>query len=474
MRAAKLLKPRGRLKLALRLVARWRQPRLAARLLHATSNQIPGLDRGTRNASCRYRVLALSANKAGFLQDIEESFSQADDFDVIQWPTPALPFFASEILSPALNNNHYLTADPAIETSKQEYREFLLQTWRHFLRIEPVHAVLSANFHYFPQREFAAALEMAGTPFMVLHKENLKSPGRAEFWRYMYRRRGTFSGRQILAYNEIERELQISTGVTGPQGVIVTGMPRMDRLHRWRRASIGKANGSPRHQVLFFAFDRKDKLPAGQHRQAAGTAGNVPEVMDRWGELSWKHLCEKTHRAIVDLAHKRPDLRVIVKVKGVERQRTEVIEMLEASGDQLPQNLEIVISGDPFQLLIESDAVIGFNTTGLLEALAAGKPVIVPHFDEALDPRTRDFAIDLGEAVEYARSPEEVVELVCCSLDAKHAVPAELSPGAARALRQWTGNDDGAAGHRVLQAVRDAIEATGTGASASSEAPSPA
>ena len=42
--------------------------------------------------------------------------------------------------------------DPAIVASKQAYRRFLLEMWRHFREIQPIDAVVSANFGYFAQR----------------------------------------------------------------------------------------------------------------------------------------------------------------------------------------------------------------------------------------------------------------------------------------------------------------------------------
>lgn len=447
----------------LQLVARWNLPRLAAYLLHFMSQPVPCQLASFNSTGPKYCALVLSINKSGFLEDVEEGFLEADDFDLIFWPPLALRAFATALLSPSLHNNRYVTDDPTIEASKARYRNFLIQTWKHFCMIRPTHAVISANFHYFVQREFAAALEEVGTPFIVLHKENLKSPGRVEFWRFMYKRRGTFAGRKILAYNEIERELQISTGVIDPQKVVVTGMPRMDRVHRWRRKHAGNANGSDRPQLLFFAFDKKDKLPAGQHRLAEGTIGNMPEVSDQWGDLTWNGFCEETHRAIFEFACRRPDVQVIVKIKGIERQRTEVVEMLKSDGE-LPSNLAIVIGGDPFQLLTETHVVVGFNTTGLLEAIAAGKPVIVPRYGEALDYKARDFAIDLGDAVDYAHSPDEIIDLACRYVDGGTTVPSELSSSAMRALRQWTGNDDGAAGRRVLAAIRAELSTVTTDA----------
>jgi hypothetical protein len=104
--------------------------------------------------------------------------------------------------------------------------------------------------------------------------------------------------------------------------------------------------------------------------------------------------------------------------------------------------------------------VIGFNSTALLEALAAGKPVIVPDFGEARDPAMSDLVIDLGDAVQKAKSPDDLKRLVCLQIDSPTNVPEQLSPTAAKTLRDWVGNDDGGAGQRVLDAVKDKIRRT--------------
>ena len=58
--------------------------------------------------------------------------------------------------------------------------------------------------------------------------------------------------------------------------------------------------------------------------------------------------------------------------------------------EDLPANVTLITSGDPFDLIARCQVVVGFNTTGLLEAIATGKPVIVPRFAEASDPAMQD------------------------------------------------------------------------------------
>ena len=289
---------------SLNLLARLRRPRLAARLLAMSLTPLPGHKAWNGTDRPRYRVLALNLNKPGFLEDIEESLLSDSAFEVLCWPNYALKACAAAILAPQLNNKRYASSDPAITASKQEYRQFLSAMWTHFCAIKPMDAVISANFGYFAQREFGAALKETGTPFVVLHKENVKSPDRVEYWRPIYQTRGAFEGSRILVYNETERELQAETGVAERAQIAVTGMPRLDRIHRWRRAHAAAAREDSTPQILFFSFWRKEKLTATERVSEART--RIDSDDGEWANLTWTGLCEGTHKAIVELALQKP------------------------------------------------------------------------------------------------------------------------------------------------------------------------
>jgi hypothetical protein len=150
-----------------------------------------------------------------------------------------------------------------------------------------------------------------------------------------------------------------------------------------------------------------------------------------------------------------------MKTKPQSVRLEEVFKSLGESAVAIPTNFSVVKGGDPIELIEECLAVIGFNTTALLEALAAGKSVIVPDFAEARDPGMADLIIDLGEAVHKAGSPDELKRLAGRYVDGPPEVSGELSAAAKAALRQWVGNDDGGAGQRVLEAIKDEMTRAG-------------
>jgi hypothetical protein len=179
--------------------------------------------------------------------------------------------------------------------------------------------------------------------------------------------------------------------------------------------------------------------------------------MEGWNELSWGQFWLGTHRAIVDLARQSPDLDVTIKCKGQDRSHAEILRIL---GDEklLPKNLTVVTSGDPYDLIVRSQVVVGFNTTGLLEALATGQTVIVPRFAEAAKESMRDLIIDLGGAVDYAESPERLKTMTADFARRPRKIPYDLPLETRRILKYWAGNDDGEAGQRVADAVRQEVE----------------
>jgi hypothetical protein len=176
-----------------------------------------------------------------------------------------------------------------------------------------------------------------------------------------------------------------------------------------------------------------------------------------WGKMGWSELGEGSHRAMVELARRRPDIKVIIKTKGQRRKKDDIMLMLQSAAKELPSNVEVVSGGDPFRLMTNSRAVIGFNTTGLLEAIAAGKPVIVPWFGEAQDPAMRDHIINLDQTVTYAQSEEDLIRLVLDYVDRPRNIPHELDETASRILKYWVGNHDSKAGMRVHEAIKDTI-----------------
>jgi len=336
----------------------------------------------------------------------------------------------------------YISDDADARLAKQKYRDFLSGVWQHLQRRAAIDAVLTGNWAYWAERELGAVLEIAGTPFIVLHKEGIKPPARSKLLQRLFRmKRGQFMGRRMLVYQEAERQHQIEGDISKPEQIVVVGMPRMDQLHNWRRqAAEGLVpSRSEKPLVLFLAFLPNNFLPSYSGLES---------------DLAWNELCRGSLRAMVQVARQNPDTQVLIRPRGQEFNETWGI-LLEIIGhkDTLPSNLTVSIDGDATKLVQAAWVIVGHNTTVLLEGLAAGKQVIVPDFAEAQDERYLGYIVDVGPAAKYPNSEAELVRSVTLSCQGDEVISSELSQERVGSLVRWAGNADGRSAARVQDAV---------------------
>lgn len=390
----------------------------------------------------RYRVLIIE--KWIFNEDIIGVLGDDDGTQIFGVKRDLIKSMALGILPHAIcDDATYLSDDPAAERAKARYLKLCRGVWRYLSFFGRYDAVITGNWCYWAERELATVLEESGTPFIVLHKEGIKPPERSKMLRDLFREtRGRFTGRCVLVYSKLERDHQVDGNIARADQIKITGMPRLDRLHAWRRlAAMGKTPArSARPMVLFLAFMPNNFLPSYSGIES---------------DLSWDELCSGTYRAALRLAHENPGIDVIVRPRGYEL--AEVEALLDREGAR-PANVRIVSDGNIIPLIQASWVICGHNTTGLLEGLAAGKPVVVPHFDEALDPKYTGYIVELGEAVEHANSVDDLVARVarhCASLE---GVQEELHPAVFAELAKWTGNADGRASERSRLAIMQELD----------------
>jgi hypothetical protein len=430
----------------------WTTARLA-RLTLRTFYVSPNDARDVSQEQVRRRVLLLP--RARLNDDVLNAFKRVDATEVVALPRGVFKLIAAAFLPGEVQDNNYASVSPSAQLAIERYRAFLTRFWRAFDPHRHIVAVVTGNFGYYAERELAAALETLGVPLIVLHKENPAwSPGNQSFWEWVYReRRGPFKGRRILVYSPIERDLQLRAGVVDANRIEVVGMPRLDEVHLWRKANVGLI---PKPTVLFASFLPEVGMPLlGMDDSQRGENTGGREDASR--SFSLGTLCARAHRAVVDLAASCPEITVLVKTKGRPRDLNALPGLLGVSG-QLPSNLRVVHGGSPLPLIAQAAVVGGLHSTLLLEALAAGRPVVVPWFAEVLNPLISPYVFDLGLEVVRASSPEEFTERLKELALTRTPVPKSLRPETSKVLREWLGNDDGRAGERAAEAILRVIE----------------
>lgn len=334
---------------------------------------------------------------------------------------------------PTLTDFDYRAHDPAVQADKDRYRDFLERVVSGYSRLMNVGGFTTAAYNYRAERELAAASSAAGVPFIVIQKESVRSPTQRQWFTQAYRDLiGPFGGSAVAVYSEEDRASLIAGGVADASDIVVVGCPRIDVLHRLR-AGREDSHAPPTAPVVLFSIDSNSGAwtPFDGRRPVPGPR--------------WERLASATEMAFVAAAREHPERPFVIKTKiGMEAQQLGRIPAV------LPANLQLVSGGLATGLLKSAAVVVGFNSTTLLESLAAGIPTVMPRFEEARD--ASGWVFDLEGAVQVVEDPDGLPGAVARAL--ADGFCRELTPATREVLERYVGNADGEASRRAWKLLQ--------------------
>ncbi len=320
-----------------------------------------------------------------------------------------------------------------------------------------VDAVIGASFLYLPDHDWGAVSHELGVPFLVFMREgNVASVITRQTSAGWGRRLGKFHGTFLVLQNELQRRALIETGYIDENNSAAAGNMRMDHLVAELRSTRVRPDGGPK-RVAFFSFGPGTAIPQ-----------NNPPHWPQDPENYLYQYCRKTHVAVAKFAAENPDVEVVFKPKWGGNWNDRIRELARTGGidiDTLP-NVSIQPDVNVHRLLGECDLVIGYGTTVLLEAAISGLPVILPLFDEIMEPRWRDYlmyAEDL-DCFDVADSPEALGALIDARLRSGDVSP-EVTELREKTFEKYVSRLDGRATERyadiILSQVRRCRDTAG-------------
>ena len=252
------------------------------------------------------------------------------------------------------------------DEQKLRCREFYAAFLARFIHMSRTQAILTANYNYSWQQELAAAARDMGIPFVVLFKEGISplfsegvSPQTAYDMLVAKYTNNCFIGDRLIVYNERIRQGFANVPISGitPSIVEAVGIPRFDRYFKL------EATGS---NIVFFSFNFEDK---------ARHLSLDPDVFEKYQAKT-----REFHIEVLRFAADHPKQRVIVKTKNNLKYLRYVQDIAKELGLSGLPNLTMTNKGDVFELIKGAHAVIGYNSTTLLEAFAARRVVMAADF----------------------------------------------------------------------------------------------
>jgi hypothetical protein len=407
--------------------------------------------RKVKAKSCgRKKLVVLS--KSGGVEDVQNAYATSSArYAVLSLPRWVVKRSGEFWLENRVSDRDYHSNDTTLETLKRRYRAHLIQVLIWFQRLFGLSALAQFNVVYWAERELAAACVEQGVRFVALHKECGWSPElidtKVKFYSHSV---GSFQGSAVSVYNLVSKKIFSAAGIVDEDRVYVPGCARLDESHQRR----GNSKLPETRTVLFYLIQAnaglsqfRDEDTGECPRGALASGGSV---------IDWSKMVKKVNAAVMHLATTNPDVQFICKGKtGFSDHQLK--QLKEAAGGSFEaNNVKLIAGGIGHGLLENVSVVIGFNTTAVLEAVAAGVPVIVPNIFSEREKDIAGYAYQVNEGVLVPTSTENLKSMVLDVLEAGQKYK-ELTQGQKNVLTRQLGNSDGKAGARLRAFLDKAV-----------------
>ena len=374
--------------------------------------------------SDKITILAINADR--FRGDTE-CLAQVSKFRVLtldgKWERVLMAAFTSK----KINIVEYINAGAGddIYKLKEKINIFFDGFTSYLLKLIKVDCVITPNYRYIEDLFWVMSFAKKEIPHICLYREGLLSTDR--FYDGITARHRLFKGypvTHIIVHNQKCKDSFVESGFATDGQVSVNGALRMDYL--FKQVSSNKEGVISRHRairkrVILFYFDYTMSLFGKERRRLS----ELEAMKYSYAGVIWQHrinLFRDLHISIIRLAQKNPDIDFVIKPKQELLDKKynpsweKYLEILDEMNIDLSKlnNYTIEPNVNVHDLIINSDVVIALQTTAVLEAAIAGKPVIFPLFYNYKEAQNfNDFSwrkhLDLFDVAESADELEALV-----------------------------------------------------------------
>jgi hypothetical protein len=368
------------------------------------------------------RVLAMDHF---FAQDLD-ALEAHPLLEVRRFPYQRLRGPAIRMMGAAVASGLHAYNRPSLAPARERYGAWLVREVRRLYLERAFDVMVIPSDTFFYVRSLPAAAHRLGLPVVVVQKETTISADTMEAHSAEMRGAAPFIADLMTVCSERHRQFWLRAGAP-PERIEVTGQPRFDVY-----ASPAPRRTGPRRRVLFLGY----QLDA-----------YVPGVGQGAGLTTWGPLRDETEAVLLEAA-RSGSCEVLVKCHPQQDHRVERARWERASGATWGRTVVMAdVDADTRQLILDSDLVVGFQTTALYEAAAAGRSVIYAAWGTEYD-RCRASLVPFEEApagcLRHATSATELRQLLASE-------PGVPRPGCRSWYEEALGPVDGLATDRVAQ-----------------------
>jgi hypothetical protein len=371
----------------------------------------------------RVRVLALDH----FSKQDRDALIDAGG-DAFAWRT--VPYWrfrnrANEIVPPDVLEGLEPWARPELEPQRRAFATWCRRELGRLYLEWPFDVLLLPSDAFYYVRTLPEACHELGVPAFVAQKETTITDYSLAEHAPEVQAYAPFISDRMTVCSERHKQFWVAAG-SDPALIEVTGQPRFDVYAR----TTDHASEQGR-TVLFLSYE-----PDAYLHEAGDRA------------IGWRDLRDETERVLIDAT--ADDWNVVVKLHPLQDRAAEQAA-LETKAGRNPLVTLAAAYADTRELILAADVVVGFQTTALYEAMAAGKPVAYTAWG-ALYERFAPVLIpfeDRGDLLQVVRSPDELRSW----LRDPPSVGPELREQRRAFIEEMLGPFDGRSSDRTLQVI---------------------
>ena len=314
----------------------------------------------------KFKVIVLS--KSGGLDDIIESQKKYNN-NILYLDCPRvfiITIFNTIFGNQASNNIKFFSNQ--LKKQREEYENFLVEFLKALKKKYNIDAFIGFSFEFKGEVELAKACESLKFPFLLLFKESVQTEIELKYTRHILKKLEKINIYKIAVYSNYAKKFFTETNFADKNKVEVVGCSRLSK-------SISYKNKTPKNQIIYYAIENKRGLADPFVEYYGDKFFANLKVHKRYNpKFNWNYLHIKTLKTLKLFAINNPKTLIIIKIKTGQSQNLKQYY-------NLPNNIKLKYYGVGHQLLEKSKVVIAWNTTAILEGIAANRFILLPNFN---------------------------------------------------------------------------------------------
>tara|TARA_B100000795_G_scaffold79174_2_gene56729 strand:- start:722 stop:2056 length:1335 start_codon:yes stop_codon:yes gene_type:complete len=286
----------------------------------------------------------------------------------------------------------------------------------------------------------ADASKELNLPFIVLHKEGIKTEKGRLVQQWIFKNRvGRFKGTKLIVYNKRERKAFLESGFVKKSEITVTGCPRFDWFLKLKKTHPNKKN------IVFFLIQSGNSSYGMPYFNGKWFVPKILKKKIQVEKSNWDNVNFEYIKFIKKFIQTNKAYNIIIKTKvGFSS------EQLKYLNNFNKKNIKIVKGGSSFSLIKNSEIIVAFNSTVVLEALAANRLLVSP-IDLVHSKKLHNFILKIKKNYLPIADLDKLHNKNIKIKDLKKNNKNELN----EIFNRYLGNSDGKASFRVAKCIND-------------------